>query len=128
MILDITAETGKINLQPKSELEEVIQNVRMILTTMKKTVPMDRDFGMDGEIIDLPIAAAQAKMTAEIVAAVGKYEPRAHVLSVDYEGKEEDGLATTKVKVEINGAEEITWPDICSSRSGRDRLEHCHDR
>lgn len=108
MILDITAETGKINLQPKSELEEVIQNVRMILTTMKKTVPMDRDLGMDGEIIDLPIAAAQAKMTAEIVAAVGKYEPRAHVLSVDYEGKEEDGLATTKVKVEINGAEEIT--------------------
>lgn len=108
MILDITAEAGKINLQPKSELEEVIQNVRMILTTMKKTVPMDRDFGMDGEIIDLPIAAAQAKMTAEIVAAVGKYEPRAHVLSVDYEGKEEDGLATTKVKVEINGAEEIT--------------------
>ena len=59
---------------------------------------------MNGAIIDLPIAAAQASMTADIVAAVSRYEPRAKVVSVDYQGNEMDGKITPKVRIKINGA------------------------
>lgn len=104
MQLDITAEQQDINLAPASELEEIAQNVRTILATLKKTVPMDREFGVDGEIIDLPIAAAQARMSAEIVDAVSRYEPRALVVSISYEGSEQTGKLKAKVRIEINGA------------------------
>ena len=104
MQLDITTERQDISLAPKNTLEEVAQNVRMILSTMKKTVPMDREFGVDGELIDLPVAAAQARMTAEIVDAVHRYEPRARVVSVGYEGSEQDGELQAKVRIEIDGS------------------------
>ena len=102
--IDITAESGAVDFAPASELEEIAQNVRTILTTFKKSVPMDREFGVNGTILDLPIAAAQASMTADIVAAVNHYEPRAKVVSVDYRGKEVDGKITPKVRIKINGA------------------------
>ena len=101
MIIDVTAELKDIIFIPASEYEEILQNVRTIITTMKKTVPMDREFGIDGELIDLPIAAAQAKLTGAIVAAVAKYEPRAQVVSVDYEGKETDGTLQPKVRIKL---------------------------
>lgn len=104
MIVDVTADTGPVNFAPATELEEIIQNVRTILTTLKKSVPMDREFGISGEVVDLPIAVAQAKLTAEIVAAVNKYEPRASVVSVSYEGVETDGKITTKVRIKVDGA------------------------
>ena len=88
-IIDITAELGEINFSPGSELEEIAQTVRTILTTLKKSVP---------------IAAAQAAMTADIVAAINRYEPRAQVVSVSYEGKETEGTVKPKVRIKINGA------------------------
>ncbi len=102
--IDIKAELGAVDFAPDSELKEIAQNVRTILTTLKKTVPMDRELGVNGTILDLPIAAAQASMTADIVAAVSRYEPRAKVVSVDYQGKEVDGRITPKVRIKINGA------------------------
>ncbi|MBE6101609.1 MAG: hypothetical protein E7200_05860 [Selenomonas ruminantium] len=101
MIIDVTAEMKDINFVPASEYEEILQNVRTIINTLKKTVPMDREFGINGEIIDMPIAAAQAKITGEIVAAVSKYEPRAKVVSVSYEGKETDGQLLPTVRIRI---------------------------
>ena len=104
MVVDVTAEIGPVNFAPATELEEILQNVRTIITTLKKTVPMDREFGINGEMVDLPIAAAQAKLTGEIVAAVNKYEPRASVVSVSYEGQEVEGKVITKVRIRVNGA------------------------
>lgn len=103
-IIDITAESQEIVFNPATELEEIIQNVRTILTTFKKSVPMDRDFGINASVVDLPIAAAQAAMTADIVAAINRYEPRARVVSVSYEGTEMDGIVRPKVRIKVNGA------------------------
>ncbi len=102
--LDITATLDGVNFAPATELEEIAQNVRTILTTFKKTVPMDREFGISAETSDLPIAAAQATMTAEIVAAINRFEPRARVVSVDYEGVETEGVVQPKVRIKVNGA------------------------
>lgn len=101
MVFDVTTELGEVNFSPGSTAEEILQNVRTILTTMKRTVPMDREFGISGDVLDLPIAAAQAKMTAEIVGAVSKYEPRAAVQSIAYEGVETEGKMQVKVRVKI---------------------------
>ena len=101
MVIDVTAELKDVKLVPDSEYEEILQNVRTIITTLKKTVPMDREFGINGELVDLPIAAAQAKLTGEIVAAVSRYEPRAKVVSVSYEGSEADGTLKPTVRIKL---------------------------
>lgn len=101
MIVDVTAELDKVKLVPASEYEEILQNVRTIITTLKKTVPLDREFGINGDLVDLPIATAQAKLTGEIVAAVGRYEPRAKVVSVSYTGSETDGMLKPTVRIRL---------------------------
>ena len=44
----------KINFAPDSEVEEILQNIRTILSTRIGTVPLDRDFGTTWEHIDKP--------------------------------------------------------------------------
>lgn len=102
MVIDITADMDEINFAPASVAEEIIQNVRTLLTTHKGSVPMDRALGISADIVDLPIGAAQVKLSAEIVGAVNQYEPRAHVQQILYEGSEQNGILRVKVRVDIH--------------------------
>lgn len=99
-IIDVTAELKGISFQPRNELEEILQNVRTILTTAKYTVPMDRGFGLDTAIVDMPMNFATAKLTAEIVAALRHYEPRVSVKKVTYKA-DGDGKLVPTVRVAI---------------------------
>lgn len=94
-------ETPQIDFFPTSVLEEVIQNVRTIVTTIKYSIPLDREFGMDGSVVDLPINIAQAKLTNEIFRAVRRYEPRAIVESITFQGEEQGRMIPT-VEVSIH--------------------------
>lgn len=94
-------ETPPLNLAPATLVEEVLQNVRMIISTVKHSVPMDREFGIDGAVIDRPINVAKAHLSNEIFRAVRRYEPRAVIESIDFEG-DESGRLTPKIKVQIN--------------------------
>ena len=100
MEIDITAMNEEINFAPANEAEEIVQNVRTIITTPKFSVPMDRLFGINAEIIDRPTPKAMAQLQAEIIQAIRKYEPRCKVKKVDFEGNA-DGKLNVKVRVEI---------------------------
>lgn len=83
----ITADdTPQIDFAPESTAEEVIQNVRTIITTIKYSIPLDRAFGVDGKVIDLPMPQAKAKYTNEIFRAIRRYEPRAMIESITFSG------------------------------------------
>lgn len=90
-----------IDYDPDTVVEEVLQNVRTIITTIKGSIPLDRAFGIDGNIIDLPINVAKAKLTNEIFRAVRIYEPRAVIESITFEGELSGRLVPT-VEVSIN--------------------------
>ena len=90
-----------INFAPATIAEEVMQNVRMVISTVKYSVPMDREFGIDGAVIDRPINIAKARITNEIFRAVRRYEPRAVIESIDFEG-DESGQLTPTIKVRIS--------------------------
>ncbi len=98
----ITAnQQAEIDFAPQTVVEEVIQNVRTILTTIKYSIPLDREFGIDGTVIDLPINVAKAKMTNEIFQGIKRYEPRAVIESINFDGEETGRLIPT-VGVSIN--------------------------
>ena len=94
-------DVPQIDFAPATVTEEVLQNVRMIISTVKYSVPMDREFGIDGAIIDRPINIAKAHLTNEIFRAVRRYEPRAVIESIEFTG-DETGKLTPTVKVRIN--------------------------
>ena len=93
-----------VNFSPQTTVEEVLQNVRTILTTIKGSVPLDRDFGIDGSYVDAPMPVAKAKMASEIMSAVQKYEPRATITIIDFT-VEIEGTLKPRIEVKINGTE-----------------------
>ena len=93
-----------VNFSPQTTVEEVLQNVRTILTTVKGSAPLDRDFGIDGSYVDAPMPVAKAKLASEIMSAVQKYEPRATITSVDFTG-EMEGILKPRIEVSIHGTE-----------------------
>jgi len=78
---------------------EILQNIRMILATVEFSCPMDRDFAWNPDV-DAPINIVQAKLAARIVEAVKKYEPRAQVTQVTFQG-DLNGVLRPVVKVVI---------------------------
>lgn len=95
---------GKINLAPKTTVEEVLQNVTMILSTPKFSVPLDRGLGLARRFLDMPIQAAQAVLISEVLDAVERDEPRAEVLSVTFEQGETPGNLIPIVEVNVDDA------------------------
>ena len=53
------AEKLEIDFAPDNTIEEVLQNLRTILGTMKGEIPLDRNFGISGNVVDMPIHEAQ---------------------------------------------------------------------
>lgn len=67
-----------------SGMDEILQNLRTIITTAQGSVPLDRGFGVDLADLDAAIPIAQARLTARIVEAIHQYEPRVEVTAVTY--------------------------------------------
>ncbi len=83
-------------------VESVLQNIAVILSTPKGSVPMYRDFGISVDILDRPIPVAKAMMTADIKEAIEQWEPRVTFISVDFMEDELNGRLIPMVEVEIN--------------------------
>jgi len=101
MTYEITPkDPAAINIAPKTEAEEIIQNVRTILATQKETIPLDREFGLDGTVIDLPINLAKARLTNDIFQAIKRYEPRVSIERIDFSG-DASGKVIPKVVITL---------------------------
>ena len=90
----------EIKLMPETEEEEVLQNVRMIVGVWRGEVPLDRELGLDGEILDEPENIVRTKLAAELIEMVSRYEPRAKVKGLEYRSRE-DGRLEPVLKVEV---------------------------
>lgn len=85
----VSASTIAINFAPATVVEEVLQNVRTIMSTPQFSVPLDREFGVSATFLDTPLPVAKAQLSAELVTKIQKYESRATVSKVTFTG---DGL------------------------------------
>lgn len=62
-------------------VDEVLQNVRVILSTIRGELFLDRHFGVPGEIVDEPQSQLHRHL-AGIAAAVEQQEPRCRVTRI----------------------------------------------
>ena len=90
-----------INLAPETREEEIMQNVAVIISTPKFSVPLDRGLGMAQRFVDKPIQVAQAILISEVLDAVERDEPRVEVLNVTFEMGGTPGALIPVVEVDI---------------------------
>lgn len=76
------------NLCEMDEVQSILQNLFLIITTRKGTIPMYREFGIAMNFIDKPIPVAQAIATTEVREAVDEFESRASFIGLSFEIKE----------------------------------------
>lgn len=93
-------EIEAIDFAPESTEQEVLQNVRTLLATLQYEIPLDRGFGMPGDIVDMPIQQAAAKWSNAIFSQIKKYESRAIVRNIGFE-KDISGRLIPVVEVDI---------------------------
>ena len=100
--------SSTVDFAPETEVVEILQNVRTILSTQIGTVPLHRDFGISWEHIDKPYPVAKQLMMVEVIEAIEKFEPRAKVESVEFDESTEsamEGLLKPRVIVVIGDGE-----------------------
>lgn len=90
-----------INLAPETREEEIMQNVAVIISTPKFSVPLDRGLGMAQRFVDKPIQVAQSILISEVLDAVERDEPRVEVLNVTFEMGDTPGVLIPIVEVDI---------------------------
>jgi phage baseplate assembly protein W len=99
---------GEIALNETDTVASVVQNIAIILSTRRGSVPLYRDFGLTMDFVDRPILAAKPLIVAEIENALREYEPRATLLNVTFETDENaPGKLIPTVEVEINDEQEF---------------------
>lgn len=93
-----------INLNAQGN-DEIYQNLQILYTTPAGTVPFDREFGINYDLLDNPTPIAQGRLIVEYIEKTRKYEPRVSVKEVNFETNE-DGSIIPKVVIEFdNNAE-----------------------
>ena len=105
-IYTVTSEFREINFSPENEIEEILQNVYTIISTLQYSVPLNRSFGMSATYLDTPALVAQSQFSSEVIEKIEQYEPRVTVEEVTFSQNEENGQFYPVVKIiPVEGAE-----------------------
>lgn len=100
MEIEVTASSGGIQFGATG-VEQVIQNVRTILSTIVGTCPLYREFGHDPSPLDQPMPIAEALTTARLYEEIEKYESRVEVVSISYSRDDLNGKLLPVVRVRL---------------------------
>lgn len=82
-----------IDFAPGSVVEEVLQNVRTLLSTVKYSVPLDRELGVEATFVDRPAPESMARLKVRIVEDIERSEPRAKIGVVRFEPRAAEAVA-----------------------------------
>lgn len=95
-------DPGALSVKPDSAEDEIIQNVRVLLSSAKYDVPLARGVGLDSNYLHKPQPVAETLLYQAIADALEEYEPRAVLVDMDFEENAESGVIIPIVEVEIN--------------------------
>jgi len=80
--------------------KEIFQNVKTILATPLFSCALERTLGLDHTIVDRPITEA-AVITVAILTAVTTWEPRCHVMNLDFQADAINGHLVVLLQLDI---------------------------
>ena len=83
--------------------QEIIDKCMFLLTCIKGTIPMNREIGLDPDIVDSPTYIAQNKYTVSAMELIENFEPRASVEEISFTESGVAGNMIPKVVLTYNG-------------------------
>lgn len=101
-MIEIDVNKYEVVFAPATIEEEVAQNVRMIVSAMFFEVPYHREFGLNATYLDSPIQRSQALSRADIIKQINRYEPRARVEDIIFQGDAINGKTAPIVRISLN--------------------------
>lgn len=81
--------------------KSVLQNLDLLLSTRKGSVPFYRDFGIDTKFVDRPPEVAKTLIAAEITEAVKRFIPEIEITKFNFT-TDNSGRLICKPEVRIN--------------------------
>jgi len=97
------ADLTSVRFNESDRVSSVLQNIAVILSTPKGSVPLYRTFGVDMTFLDKPSPVAKVMMVPAAREAIQEWEPRAEVLDVvPVEDPARPGKMMPRVKVDIH--------------------------
>ena len=98
------ADLTNIRFNDEDTLTSVLQNIAVILSTPKGSVPQYREFGLSTVFLDKPTPLAKMMMIAEVREAIERWGPRARYVGMTFEERiTRPGTLWPTVEVEIIG-------------------------
>lgn len=83
-------------------LEELNRQISLLLSTREGTMPLDREFGINMDFLDLPTETVKNMYVAEISEKITKFIPQVRVESVSWT-ENFSGLLSPKVVITNGG-------------------------
>lgn len=101
-------EIDGVQIVMNSEVElslrqEIMEKVTFILSVLKGTVPMNREIGIDPDVVSAPTYQAQNLYTISAIEVIEKFEDRVSVDEVQFETDGSNGNLIPKVVLIYNG-------------------------
>ncbi len=90
------------NVYERKLREEILDKVIFLLTCIKGTIPMNREIGLDPDIISSPPYIARNLYTISAIELFDKFEPRASVEEISFESNGIENIIP-KVVLTYNG-------------------------
>lgn len=102
----ILIDNVKIEINSAYELElrqKLIEKAMFLLSCYKGTIPMNRDIGIDPEVISAPDYIARNKYTISAIECIEEFENRLMVDTIEFYSDGTNGDLIPKVVLKYNG-------------------------
>ena len=70
---------------PETPLAELDRQLALLLSTREGTMPLDREFGLNMDFVDMPPEVAKSLYTAEVTEKVAKFIPTVKVREITWD-------------------------------------------
>jgi len=71
-----------VKLNESDHVAAVIQDVAVVLSTRRGSIPLYRNFGLPMNFLDMPVNMAEPVMVAEVAEAIQEFVPSAELIQV----------------------------------------------
>lgn len=79
-----------LTMAPQTREQEVLQNLYVLLNTVRGSVPFYREFGLDNSFKHKPIQAAQTLYASAVSDAVERFMPEIRVDNISFAGDSDE--------------------------------------
>ncbi len=83
-----------------SETEDLYRRLNNLLSTRKDTMPINRDFGIDWNVLSKPLDEAESDFVVELMEQIEAYIPELKASDVEFEADPENGKLIPTITIE----------------------------